>query len=185
MEEEYGSGVGSYLSLIGTYFSFMEIIAVGLMFWISCGSSGRLILLLFNLALNRSGFVSGSSSLLMKSFIFVKGWALSIVVLVAMSFAFLIFILYGAIATWLLILISEFLGIKEPINFLGTTIAMAVAFVVGNTVALIKSLSKQIKWLNCGNEFPGDHEKRVKKFKELDSYCLDFMNDNIGSWPKG
>jgi|GEM_PF-6656390 len=184
MEEEYGSGVGSYLELIGTYFSFIEIIAVGLMFWVSCGTKGSMLLIFFNMAATPSELAPSSPSWFMKSYEFVKGWAFSILVIFGISIASLIFILYGAIATGLLILINEVLGIKEPINFLGTTIAMAVAFILGNTTALVKTLSKQIKWLECGNEFPGDHEERSKKFKELDSYQLDFKKNNIGGWPK-
>jgi hypothetical protein len=120
----------------------------------------------------------------MKSYGFIKDWAFSIVVLLGISIVSLIFILYGALATGLLILINEALGLKEPINFLGTTIAMTVAFILGNTTALVKTLSKQIKWLECGCEFPEDHEKRSKKFRELNSYWLDFKKDRIGCWPK-
>ena len=96
----------------------------------------------------------------------------------------LFFILYGFFATGFLSVLIEIIGISKPINFIGTSIAMTVAFILGNMVALTKTLSKQIKWLECGNEFPSDYEKRSEKFKNLDSYDVDFEKDHIGRWPK-
>ncbi len=87
MEEEYGSGVGSYLELIGTYFSFIEIIAVGLMFWVSSGAKGSMLLIFFNMAATPSELAPSSPSWFMKSYEFVKGWAFSILVIFGISIA--------------------------------------------------------------------------------------------------
>ena len=183
--DEYGSGVGDYLGLIFTYFSFVEILAVGLMFWVSTKGSGSMMLNLANILCAPSESKdSKSSSWLIKGYEFIKGWLFSTLVLIAIGLIMMIFLLYGIIATWLLTVACEFVGMKDSINFAGTTVAMTAAFILGNIATLARTLSKQIKWLRCGIEFPEDYEKRSEKFKNLDSYLLDYEKDDIGRWPR-
>jgi hypothetical protein len=184
MEDEYGSGIGTYLEIIGTYFSFVEIGAIGLMFWISCGTSGALILICLNMLCTTSEVIRNSSSWLVKIYDFIKGWMISTLSFILIGLVFCCFLLYGILATWLLNLICNILGVNESINFLGTSIGMTVAFILGNIVALVKTLSKQIRWLECKNEYPEDYEMRSQKFKNLKSYLLDLKEDNIGGWPR-
>ena len=185
MEESYSNGLGvAYLKVIATYFSFIEIVAIGLMFWISCGASGALILNLFNMPRTPSEMIPSSSSWFVKAYDFIKGWTISTMTFIGLGLGLCIFLLCGILATGLLSMICNIVGISEPNNFLGTSVGMTVAIILGNTVALVKTLSKQIKWLQCGNEFPVDHEMRAQKFKNLNSYLLDFEKDDVGKWPR-
>lgn len=185
MEDDYGSGVGAYLELIINYFSFVEVIAIGLMFWASSRASGALFLNFMNIGVLAShSMTSSSSHWILKIYSFLKELLLSTLVFIAICFIMIIFTFYGILATWALSFFVEIIGIKEPVNFVGTSIAMTIAFILGNVVALTKTLSKQIKWLECGNKFSTDYEKRSEKFKNLDSYHVDFKKDEIGRWPK-
>jgi hypothetical protein len=183
--DEYGNGVGDYLEVIFTYFSFVETLAVGFMFWVSTKGSGSMMLNLANILCAPSESENNkSSSWPIRAYDFIKGWLFSTLVLIIVGLVMMVFLFYGVIATWLLTVICEFVGLKDSINFAGTTVAMTVAFILGNMARLVKTLSKQIKWLRCGVEFPENYEKRSERFKNLDSYLLDYEKDDIGRWPR-